>query len=118
MDSPRSKATATIRDLERLSYSCARRSPHTSQQFSSDGRWLAYHSNETGTYEVYVGPFPGSGGRQQYGNVTLLAFYGDRFEDPENDGNALGSREQAKFRLSSMSAPIIRFRSRTLDRFF
>jgi hypothetical protein len=25
-------------------------------------------------------------------NVTLLAFYGDRFDDPDNDGNALGIR--------------------------
>jgi eukaryotic-like serine/threonine-protein kinase len=33
--------------------------------FSPDGRWLAYGSNETGTYEVYVRPFPGPGGRWQ-----------------------------------------------------
>ncbi len=26
--------------------------------FSPDGRWLAYHSNESGNYEVYVRPFP------------------------------------------------------------
>ena len=25
---------------------------------SPDGRWLAYNSNETGQYEVYVQPFP------------------------------------------------------------
>ena len=29
--------------------------------FSPDGRWLAYQSNETGRYEVYVRPFPGHG---------------------------------------------------------
>jgi len=34
-------------------------------QFSPDGRWVAYHSNETGPYEVYVRGFPGSGGQQQ-----------------------------------------------------
>ncbi len=33
--------------------------------FSPDGRWLAYASNESGTYEVYVRPFPGPGGRWQ-----------------------------------------------------
>jgi serine/threonine-protein kinase len=33
--------------------------------FSPDGRWLAYQSNESGTYEVYVRPFPGPGGRWQ-----------------------------------------------------
>jgi Tol biopolymer transport system component len=27
-------------------------------RFSRDGRWLAYSSNETGTFEVYVRPFP------------------------------------------------------------
>jgi Tol biopolymer transport system component len=30
--------------------------------FSPDGRWLAYQSNETGRFEVYVRPFAGSGG--------------------------------------------------------
>lgn len=29
--------------------------------FSPDGRWLAYQSNETGRYEVYVRPFLGRG---------------------------------------------------------
>ena len=29
--------------------------------FSPDGRWLAYQSNETGRYEVYVRPFYGRG---------------------------------------------------------
>jgi serine/threonine-protein kinase len=33
--------------------------------FSPDGRWLAYASNESGRYEIYVQPFPGSGGKWQ-----------------------------------------------------
>ncbi len=33
--------------------------------FSPDGRWMAYSSNESGTYEIYVRPFPGPGGRWQ-----------------------------------------------------
>ena len=33
-----------------------------SPRFSPDGRWLAYSSNESGTDEVYVRPFPGPGG--------------------------------------------------------
>ncbi len=32
-------------------------------QFSPDGKWMAYHSNESGRYEVYVQPFPGPGTR-------------------------------------------------------
>jgi serine/threonine-protein kinase len=31
--------------------------------FSPDGRWLAYHSNESGVAQVYVRPFPGPGGK-------------------------------------------------------
>ncbi len=34
-------------------------------QFSPDGRWLAYASNESGRYEIYVQPFPVSGGKWQ-----------------------------------------------------
>jgi Tol biopolymer transport system component/tRNA A-37 threonylcarbamoyl transferase component Bud32 len=33
--------------------------------FSPDGRWLAYVSNESGNFEVYVRPFPGPGGKWQ-----------------------------------------------------
>jgi Tol biopolymer transport system component len=30
-------------------------------QFSPDGKWIAYESNESGQFEVYVQPFPGPG---------------------------------------------------------
>ena len=33
--------------------------------FSPDGRWLAYASNESGRFEIYVQPFPGPGGKWQ-----------------------------------------------------
>ena len=33
--------------------------------FSPDGKWLAYHSNESGRLEVYVTPFPGPGRKWQ-----------------------------------------------------
>jgi serine/threonine-protein kinase len=32
---------------------------------SPDGRWLAYSSDESGRYEIYVRPFPGPGGKWQ-----------------------------------------------------
>jgi eukaryotic-like serine/threonine-protein kinase len=32
-------------------------------EFSPDGRWLAYASNESGRHEVYVQPYPGPGER-------------------------------------------------------
>jgi len=34
-------------------------------QFSPDGKWIAYTSNESGRNEVYVRPFPGPGGKWQ-----------------------------------------------------
>ncbi|HEY3028159.1 MAG TPA: protein kinase [Pyrinomonadaceae bacterium] len=35
----------------------------TTARFSSDGRWLAYDSDESGNREVYVQTFPASGGK-------------------------------------------------------
>ena len=40
------------------------RSPY----FSPDGRWLAYTSDESGTYQVYVRAFPDNGGKWQISN--------------------------------------------------
>ena len=34
-------------------------------QFSPDGRWIAYRTNESGRPEVYVQTFPASGGKWQ-----------------------------------------------------
>ncbi len=34
-------------------------------RFSPDGRWLAYGSDESGRYEIYVQPYPGPGGKWQ-----------------------------------------------------
>lgn len=36
-----------------------------SSAVSPDGKWLAYASNETGRYEVWLEPFPRTGARQQ-----------------------------------------------------
>ena len=33
--------------------------------FSPDGRWVAYESDETGSYQVYLSPFPAGGGKWQ-----------------------------------------------------
>jgi len=37
-------------------------------QFSPDGRWVAYQSDETGRYEVYVAPYPGPGRKEPVSN--------------------------------------------------
>jgi Tol biopolymer transport system component len=36
-----------------------------SGQFSPDGKWIAYQSNESGRYEIYIQLFPGPGGKTQ-----------------------------------------------------
>jgi serine/threonine protein kinase/Tol biopolymer transport system component len=38
-------------------------------QFSPDGRWMAYASNETGNWEIYVSPFPSANGKWQVSNA-------------------------------------------------
>jgi serine/threonine protein kinase len=38
-------------------------------QFSPDGRWIAYQSDESGQYQIYVQPFPGPGGKWQVSNA-------------------------------------------------
>ena len=38
-------------------------------RLSPDGKWLAYMSNESGRFEVYVRPFPASGARVQVSDV-------------------------------------------------
>ena len=51
--------------------------------FSPDGRWVAYSSNESGTYEIYVRPFPAAGGRWQVSDG------GGRFPRWSGDGKEL-----------------------------
>ena len=39
------------------------RTPHDERdgQFSPDGKWIAYESDEAGSREIYIQPFPGPG---------------------------------------------------------
>jgi len=43
-------------------------------QFSPNGRWIAYSSNESGTNEVYVAPFPRADGKWQISNGGGASF--------------------------------------------
>jgi len=52
-------------------------------QISPDGRWLAYHSNESGRMEVYVQPFPGPGPKWS------LSREGGQFARWRNDGKEI-----------------------------
>lgn len=46
-------------------------------RFSPDGRWIAYASNESGSFEVYVRPFPFTAGSAQ--TVSTEGGYGPRW---------------------------------------
>jgi len=51
--------------------------------FSPDGKWVAYASNESGNSEIYVRPFPAAGGRWQVSDG------GGRFPRWSGDGREL-----------------------------
>ncbi|HKW89854.1 MAG TPA: protein kinase [Candidatus Acidoferrales bacterium] len=55
----------------------------TVARFSPDGRWIAYTSNDSGRFEVYVGPFPGPGGK------WLVSTDGGWFPQWRRDGKEL-----------------------------
>jgi WD40-like Beta Propeller Repeat len=57
--------------------------------FSPDGRWVAYTSDESGRSEVYVQPFPGAGGRWQVSTEGA-----EWIEWPKNDQLLYGRSEE------------------------
>jgi hypothetical protein len=51
--------------------------------FSPDGHWVAYRSDETGTGEIYVVPYPGPGGK------ILISTEGGLYPRWSRDGREL-----------------------------
>jgi len=71
-------------------------------RISPDGHWLAYISDESGRYEVYVRPFPGPGGKWQIstegGNEVLWSPKGtELFYRTENRMMAVDISTQPTF---------------------
>jgi serine/threonine-protein kinase len=69
--------------------------------FSPDGHWLAYGSDESGRYEVYVRPFPGPGGKWQVSSA------GGRFPKWSRSGKELFYRTlwpESKIMVATYSA--------------
>ncbi len=62
-------------------------------EFSPDGRWLAYTSNESGIQEVYVRPFPGPGGRWQ---ISAGGGYQPRWSRDGRELLFVGSEERVR----------------------
>jgi serine/threonine-protein kinase len=64
---------------------------------SPDGKWLAYVTNESGRFEVYVQPFPGGGRRVQ------ISTAGGREPLWSRDGRELFYRDGGKLMATSVS---------------
>ena len=58
-------------------------------EFSPDGRWVAYESNETGQYEIYVRAFFGSADAAQTGGKWMVSKDGGMFPRWSSDGREL-----------------------------
>jgi Tol biopolymer transport system component len=69
----------------------ASRANEVNGQFSPDGKWFAYQSNESGKLELYVVPYPGPGGKWQissggatFGRSVWLSSSELAYASPEN----------------------------------
>jgi Tol biopolymer transport system component len=58
-------------------------------EFSPDGRWVAYESNETGQYEIYVRAFSGSADASQSSGKWMVSKEGGMFPRWRSDGREL-----------------------------
>jgi len=87
-------------------------------QLSPDGRWLAYASNESGRYEIYVQPFPESGGKWQVSTAggTQPRWQREGHElfyvAPDNRLLAVQIRPASNARAPDVGAPVVLFPTR------
>jgi Tol biopolymer transport system component len=78
--------------------------------FSPDGRWIAYASDESGRQEVYVQPFPASGGKWQIstsgGNQPLWSRDGKElfYVSPDNKLMAVNVKTSTGFEAGAPQA--------------
>ena len=63
LDGPRDIYLAPTESLTALKPFVTGPPDETNPSISPDGKWMAYQSNETGPYEVFVRPIPGPGAR-------------------------------------------------------
>jgi serine/threonine protein kinase len=81
-------------------------------RFSPDGKWLAYASDESGQFEVYVRPFPGPGPKRlvSSGGGTEPRWRGDGREIFYRIGDAVMGAEVAMSPSFRTSDPQVLFR--------
>ena len=56
--------TVSVQEPQKLVRLLSSAHAESQGQFSPNGRWLAYRSNESGRWEVYLRPYPGEGSQQ------------------------------------------------------
>ena len=87
-------------------------------QFSPNGRWIAYTSNESGRYEVYIRPFPDQGGAWRVstdGGVTPRWRHNGKelfYVAPDNRMMAAALQVSADGRTASPEPPSALFSTR------
>ncbi len=65
---------------------------------SPDGRWLAYRSNESGQYEVYLQPFPGPGAK------TPVSIGGGSWAVWSSDGSTIYYQAGGRFMAADVTS--------------
>ena len=75
----------------------------TDGEFSPDGRWVAYESNETGQYEIYVRAFAGSAEAAETGGKWMVSKDGGLFPRWRSDGRELAYISLDRTTIMSLS---------------
>jgi Tol biopolymer transport system component len=75
----------------------------TDGEFSPDGRWVAYESNETGQYEIYVRAFAGSADAAETGGKWMVSKDGGLFPRWRSDGRELAYISLDRTTIMSLS---------------
>ena len=85
----------------------------TGAQFSPDGKWVAYQSDETGQYEVYVKKFP-TGIRKQISNdggkLPRWRYDGNELFYIDLDGKVMAAPIKLTDKTADPGNPIVLFR--------
>jgi Tol biopolymer transport system component len=82
-------------------------------RLSPDGKWLAYQSNESGRFEIYVRPFPESGARIQVsdngGTEPLWGRSGRSlyYRGPANEVIEVGVTTGAQFSIGTRKTVLV-----------
>jgi serine/threonine-protein kinase len=64
----------SLEDKKAMPFGAVQSGTPITAAFSPDGRWVAYHSDETGRDAIYIQPFPATGAKYQIPKNDLIQF--------------------------------------------